>query len=90
MQTRDKWLMLLYVIVACAAVTVARDVYEPEVIRDAAIAQMQPNDESVQTHRALDRAKHALDWVWVAVPVAAVLLFGGDVVRVATRQRGMS
>jgi len=75
MKTRTKCLVLIYVAVVCAALTLLRDVFEPEVVRETAVAQMHSSDEAVQQHRAFDRAKHALDWAWVAIPVAGVLLF---------------
>jgi hypothetical protein len=75
MKTRTKCLVLIYVAVVCAALMLLRDVFEPEVVREAAVAQMHSSDEAVQKHRAFDRAKHALDWAWVAIPVAGVVLF---------------
>jgi hypothetical protein len=68
-------MVLVYVALVCAALMLLRDVFEPEVVRETAIAQMQHGDDAVQKHRAFDRAKHVLDWAWIAIPVAGVLLF---------------
>lgn len=87
MKTRNKILALIYVAVVCASLMALRDVFEPEIVRDAAIAQVQANDEAVQQHRAFDRAKHALDWAWVAIPVAGAVLFRRELLQLVSHRR---
>jgi hypothetical protein len=87
MKTRIKCLALLYVVVVCAALMLLRDVFEPEFVRETAINQMQHSDDAVQRHRAFDRAKHVLDWAWVAIPLAGVVLFRRDILRAINCRR---
>lgn len=86
MRANWRWLVLFLVMAGSAGLSAARHIYEPEVSRDAAVAQMQHSDDAVQQHRAVDLLKHDLDWAWIAVPIAAVALFGGDVVRFCSQR----
>lgn len=56
-----------------------RQVVEPEIATDIAIKQLDSDDRSIEELRAYQETKHGLDWMWIVVPVSAVLLFGRDV-----------
>lgn len=87
MRANLRWFVLFLVVAGCTGLSAARHIYEPEISRDAAMAQMQPSDDAVQQHRAVDLLKHDLDWAWIAVPIAFVALFGGEIGRSLSQRK---
>lgn len=76
----------LAVVIFTVIVHTATVVFEPEIARDIALEQFESSDVAVQKMRAYESGKgYTFMLVDLAIPLAAVCLWGGDVARFSKR-----